>query len=75
MNNDILIETINHLETSIKELNNLVYYKKELLEKLISYQQKTCQHDWVLDSIDQLNGYSECLNIKYCCKCNYTDKK
>ena len=74
MNADLLEETINNLETSIKELNNLVFYKKELLGKLILYRQNTCKHDWVVDSTDQLDGYREGVNIKYCNTCDYTDK-
>lgn len=73
MKTELLEETINNLESSIKELSNLVFYKKELLKKLISYRQKTCNHYWIIDSTDQLEGYKECVTIKYCNYCNYTD--
>ncbi len=73
MNTELLEETINNLETSIKELSNLVFYKKELLGKLILHRQNTCKHDWIVDSTDQLDGYKECVTIKYCNNCDYTD--
>jgi len=73
IDNNIIIETIYHLETSLRDLKNLVFHKEEMLKKLILYQQKECKHDWVIDSTDQINGYKESVNIKYCTICKCTD--
>ena len=40
IDNNIIIETIYHLETSLRDLKNLVFHKEEMLKKLILYQQK-----------------------------------
>lgn len=69
----ILAETIDHIKMSINELDNMVFYKKELLKKLILYQQSMCKHNWNIDYIDQLDGYKESVRIKYCDICEYTD--
>ena len=71
--NNIIIETIHHLKGSIKELKNVLFYKEEMLKKLILHQQKHCKHEWIIDSTDQINEYIECVNIRYCSLCNYTD--
>jgi len=73
IDNNIMIETINHLKYSLKELKNLVFYKEEMLKKLILYQQENCKHNWIIDSTDQIDGYKESVNIKYCTICNCTD--
>ncbi len=71
----ILADTIDHLKFSIKELDNMVFYKKELLKKAILYQQSNCKHTWNIDYIDQLDGYKESVTIKYCDICECTDTK
>lgn len=69
----ILSDTIDHLKFSIRELDNMVFYKKELLKKVILYQQSKCNHNWNIDYIDQLDGYKESVTIKYCDICEYTN--
>ncbi len=74
MNNNILLETIEVLRYSIRDLKNLIFYKEELLEKLLKKQQSNCQHVWINDSIDKMDGYTECFPIKYCRECEISYK-
>jgi hypothetical protein len=69
----IILETINGLKDTIKTLRNVIFKKEELLYKLISYSQSNCTHDWIVDSIDKMNSYSESNIIKYCAKCELTE--
>ena len=53
-----------------------MYYdgrKKETYEYLKKFLRINCHHKWVTDSIDLLEGYRECVQIKYCelCKLNF----
>lgn len=71
-NDDIILETINGMRETIKTLKNVIFKKEELLNKLISHSQSNCTHDWIVDSIDKMDSYSESNIIKYCAKCELT---
>ena len=47
--------------------------EKETYEYLKNFLRINCHHKWVTDSIDLLEGYRECVQIKYCklCKLNF----
>lgn len=55
-----------HLELALKE-------EKEKLEKFNKYMCRFCQHNWIDDHIDCLEGYKLAVPIRYCqhCEMNY----
>ena len=55
-----------HLELALKE-------EKEKLEKFNKYMCMFCQHNWIDDHIDCLDGYKLAVPIRYCehCEMNY----
>tara|TARA_B110000046_G_scaffold177578_1_gene204536 strand:+ start:19706 stop:19930 length:225 start_codon:yes stop_codon:yes gene_type:complete len=72
---DLVFETINDVKDTIKNLKNVTFKQEELLYKLISHSQQNCPHDWVRDSIDRMDNYSESNVIDYCSICELTDVK
>lgn len=57
---------IAHLEIALKE-------EKDKLEKFNKYMCYNCEHSWVDDHIDCLDGYRLAVPIRYCenCEMNY----
>ena len=72
MNIDILYKVKNILEEDIKNNKNGIFYKEEILKECIKEIQQKCDHKIITDSIDLLEGYKECVTIKYCEKCEKT---
>ena len=60
-----LYQDIVNLKEELKE-------KEAELKKFKTYLQYNCNHIWVTDSVDQMNGYRQGILIKYCEKCELT---
>jgi hypothetical protein len=71
----VVLETINGLRDTIKNLKNITFKQEELLYKLVSYSQNNCTHAWIKDSIDKMENYSESNIIEYCSICELTNIK
>ena len=72
MSINILYKLRDYLEQDIKEEKNRIFNKEEFLKQLIKEIQEKCDHKIITDSIDLLEGYRECVTIKYCEKCEKT---
>ena len=87
INVDFCIELRDKLSAELKELKNILYFKKEeikQLENLIEKKESTitelktkiinnCNHEWENDFIDSLEGYKLSVPIRYCIKCELND--
>ena len=60
-----LYQEIVNLKEELKE-------KEAELKKFETYLQYNCNHIWITDSVDQMNGYRQGILIKYCEKCELT---
>tara|TARA_Y100000817_G_C16450298_1_gene364723 strand:+ start:191 stop:451 length:261 start_codon:yes stop_codon:yes gene_type:complete len=60
-----LYQDIVNLKEELKE-------KEEELKRFETYLQYNCNHNWITDSVDQMNGYRQGILIKYCEKCELT---
>ena len=60
-----LYQDIVNLKEELKE-------KEAELKKFETYLQYNCNHIWITDSVDQMNGYRQGILIKYCDKCELT---
>ena len=76
MDNDnkmqLLINYKDFLEREIiSAKNKLLDYNKEF-DKVKKYIYDNCNHEWINDNIDQMEGYKQSISIKYCDKCLLT---
>lgn len=66
---------INYKDTLEQEIismkNKLIQYNIEF-EKVQKFILENCQHEWIDDHIDQMNGYKQAIPIRYCDKCLLT---
>tara|TARA_Y100000996_G_scaffold411316_1_gene395235 strand:+ start:1141 stop:1389 length:249 start_codon:yes stop_codon:yes gene_type:complete len=60
------------LTDEIHSLNNELFEKKLRLNTVMNIIRKNCEHVWITDYIDSINGYKESQMIKYCEKCEAT---
>lgn len=77
----------NTLKDSIRTIKDLIFFKEREIQTLkseleekenklrvtISNLIKVCDHSWVDDHIDLLDGYKLSQPIRYCVKCELTD--
>ena len=60
-------------------LEDIRILKDKLFEKELELKQlntniiENCDHEWIIDYIDSIQGYKLSQRIKYCKKCEYTD--
>ena len=81
------IELRDKLAIELKELKNILYFKKEEIKQLENLIEKketnmtelktniinNCDHEWENDFIDSLEGYKLSVPIRYCIKCELND--
>ena len=57
-----LYQEVVNLREELKE-------KEADLKKVETYLKYNCQHNWITDSVDSMEGYKQGIIIKYCEKC------
>ena len=57
------------LYQSIVNLREELKEKEADLKKVETYLKYNCQHNWITDSVDSMEGYKQGIIIKYCEKC------
>lgn len=72
MDNDILYELKLVLEKEIKQYKDIIFEKEEILKNINKKIQDNCNHRIITDHIDQMEGYKESIQIKYCEICEKT---
>lgn len=63
---------ISHKKKLVRQIHNLKLLLEESEESLAKFQKylaTNCEHEWVVDSIDSIQGYKEGQLIKYCENC------
>ena len=67
-----LPDIISYKKRLYQEVVNLREELKEKeadLKKVETYLKYNCQHNWITDSVDSMEGYKQGIIIKYCEKC------
>lgn len=72
MDNNILHELKLVLEKEIKQGKDIIFEKEEILKDINKKIQDNCNHSIITDYIDQMEGYKESIQIKYCEICEKT---
>ncbi len=72
MDNTILYNLKLTLEKEIKQTKDIIFEKEEILKSINKLFQENCNHQIITDYIDQIDGYKESIQIKYCEKCEKT---
>ena len=71
-----LADIISFKKKTYQEIVNLkeeLKEKEEDLKKAETYLKFNCNHNWITDSIDSMEGYKEGIIIKYCTECELSD--
>lgn len=70
---DGVLEYKRKTDNRIVQLELALKEEKEKLEKFNKYMYYKCEHSWVDDHIDCLEGYKLAVPIRYCehCEMNY----
>ena len=69
---DIVLVHKKIIERDILSLGYKLQEKKELVEKINTYIQSECEHDFIIDFIDSMKNYGEgSRKIVYCSKCDF----
>ena len=75
----VLCDMQSIISYKIKTYQEVVNLKEELkekeedLKKAETYLKFNCNHNWITDSIDSMEGYKEGIIIKYCTECELSD--
>ena len=69
LNVNVLVDIQRELITEITNLQDQLKQKKERLEHIKCILRSTCNHKWIVDSIDQMYPFKEGIRIKYCEYC------
>jgi len=76
MENDSITYIINYknyLEREIISMENKLKDYSVEFESVKGFILNNCEHEWINDNVDQLEGYRLSVPITYCSKCYLTN--